>query len=74
MTGVNGQAHALLEHMKTHGYITSMEAFELYGATRLSSQIYSLRKHHNIETVMVDTTNRYGEPCRYGKFYYKGEK
>ena len=74
MTGAKGQSHALLEHMKTKGGITSMEAFELYGITRISSLIFSLRKYYNIDTVIIETTNRYGEPCRYGKFFYRGEK
>ena len=74
MTGVHGQSHALLEHMRTKGGITSMEAFELYGITRISSLIFSLRKNYDIETVMISTTNRFGEPCHYGKFFYRGEK
>ena len=74
MRGKDGQSHAILEHMKKHGYITSMQAFKLYGATRISSIIFSLRKDYDIETVMVSTTNRYGEPTRYGRFIFKGDK
>ena len=72
--GKRGQSHALIEHLKTKGSITSMEAFKLYGITRISSLIFSLRKQYDIETVIVNTTNRYGEHCNYGRFYYKGEK
>lgn len=72
MRGKRGQSHAILEHLQTKGSITSMEAFSMYGATRISSIIFSLRKQYDIDTVMCETTNRYGEECRYGKFVYKG--
>lgn len=72
--GTRGQSHALITHLKEKGPITSMEAFELYGITRISSLIFSLRDRYDIETVMLNTTNRFGEPTRYGKFYYRGEK
>jgi hypothetical protein len=72
--GERGQSKALINHLKAKGSITSMEAFNLYGITRISALIFSLRDRYNIETVMVDTTNRYGEHTRYGRFYYRGEK
>lgn len=42
--------------------ITSLEAFERYGATRLASIIYQLRyKHHmDIETDTILVKTRYG--------------
>jgi len=72
MRGERGQSRAILEHLQKKGSITSMEAFSLYGATRISSIIFSLRKNYDIETFMCDTVNRYGEDTRYGKFIYKG--
>lgn len=72
--GERGQSKALINHLKAKGSITSMEAFNLYGITRISALIFSLRDRYNIETVMIDTTNRYGEHTRYGRFYYRGEK
>ena len=72
MRGERGQSRAILEHLQKKGSITSMEAFSLYGATRISSIIFSLRKNYDIETLMCETTNRYGEETRYGKFVYKG--
>lgn len=42
-----------------------MQAFELYGITRLSGRIFDLRKAgHNIVSIDCDVTNRYGEKCR----------
>lgn len=72
--GERGQSKALINHLKATGSITSMEAFNLYGITRISALIFSLRARYNIETVMIDTTNRYGEHTKYGRFYYRGEK
>ena len=42
----------VLEHLQKYGYITSLEAIELYGATRLSDIIFRLRKrNYNISTI-----------------------
>lgn len=60
----------VLEHLQQNGTITSIEAIELYGATRLSDIIFNLRKRgYNIETKMLDTIDRYGNPCHYGKYF-----
>ena len=60
----------VLEHLQQNGTITSIEAIELYGATRLSDIIFNLRKRgYNIETKMFDTIDRYGNPCHYGKYF-----
>ena len=59
----------ILEHLKSNGYITSMEAFESYGVTRLSSIIYTLRHEgYNIESVYMTTTNRYGKQTRFASY------
>lgn len=55
----------VLNHLKEHGTITSWEAIEKYGATRLSSIIFNLRKKYNISTIMNEETDRYGNTCRY---------
>lgn len=61
----------VLNHMKRHKKkgITSMEAFELYGITRLSAKIFEL-KHDGyvIECVHETSTNRYGHLCRFGRY------
>lgn len=69
------QRSEVLNYMMRHGFITSETAFTLFGVTRISSVISDLRdKGVIIDTVMVDTTNRYGNPCRYGRFFYRGIK
>lgn len=59
----------VLEHLQKNNTITSMEAIDLYGATRLSDIIFNLRKKgYIIETKMIDTIDRYGNSCHYGKY------
>lgn len=60
---------AILNHLKEHGSITSNEAWELYGATRLSAIIFNLRhRGYDIETVMTNMTDRYGYAVNYAKY------
>lgn len=62
----------VLDWLKTHAGITSMEAFENFGATRLSAIIFNLKKSgHNIETVMVDGKDRFGNRTRYARYYLR---
>lgn len=59
----------VLEHLKEHGSITSLEAIELYGATRLSAIIFNLRKQgFDIETIDLPFTDRFGTKSHYGKY------
>ena len=63
----------VLEHLKKHKSITSWTAIQNYGATRLSAIIYNLRdRGYNIETMMIEDTDRYGNVSRYAKYIYKG--
>ena len=71
---MRGSKVAILEHLRTHKWLTSKEAFEKYGITRLAACIFDLReKGYEIETVMVETTTRFGEPCQYARYVLKGE-
>lgn len=56
-------------HLMKYRKITSQEAFELYGNTRLSSSIYELRAQgYPIETTIKEGYNRYGQPMRYAEY------
>lgn len=60
---------AVLDHLKKYGTITSLEAIDNYGATRLSAIIFNLRKEgYEIETVDLPFTDRYGAKSHYGKY------
>lgn len=59
----------VLEHLKEHNTITSIEAIDNYGATRLSDIIFRLRRRgYDIETVMLPFVDRYGNKSKYGKY------
>ena len=58
----------VLKHLKEHGKISSMDAFERYKATRLSAVIFNLRKDYIIDTEMVPF-----DGGRYGLYHYRGE-
>jgi hypothetical protein len=52
----------VLEHMRTHNGITTYEAFELYGITRLASRICDLRNMgHKIKKVSRNAVDRRGK-------------
>lgn len=63
----------IYHHLKKHGSITSIEAFEQYGATRLSAIIYELRHRERMDIESKDMTclDRYGNTCNYVKYVYK---
>lgn len=71
---MKGSKPRIINYMKLHGGITSMDAFKDLGITRLSARIKDLRDiGYDIVTIMIDGTNRYGEAVRYGKYVLKGE-
>lgn len=76
MIAKRGAHKAVLEYLQTHQAtgLTSMEAIEMFGVTRLSAIIYNLRKDHKIDTVPIEDTTRFGEHTTYGRYYYRGVK
>lgn len=63
------QNEMVLDYMEQNGSITSMQAFESLGITRLSGRIYELReKGHIIENIRRETTNRYGKRVHYDEY------
>ncbi len=60
------QCNRILDHLQRNGSITTMEAYERYGITRLSGRIWDLRHAgHRITSVTTEGVNRYGEPVRF---------
>ena len=67
----NTQTEAILNHLKKHKEITSMEAFKRYGCTRLAARIHELRaKGYNIETLDTNGKTRYGTSCQYATYVW----
>lgn len=58
----------VLEHLRKHGSITSLEAIDLYGATRLSGIIYNLKREYPIESVVRKCTDKYGNAANYSTY------
>lgn len=70
---MRGSKVAIIKYMKEHDGITSKEAFEQFGVTRLAACIFELRKlGYIIDTVMLDTVTRFGEHTSYAKYVFKG--
>lgn len=66
---MRGQRGAVFNHLKTQGYITSWQAIEEYGCTRLAAVICDLRKMgYNIATEEIKGKNRFGEPTTYARY------
>lgn len=71
---MKGSKPRIIEYMIKHNGITSMDAFKDLGITRLSARIKELRESgYNISTIMIDGTNRFGEPVRYGLYVLRGD-
>ena len=60
-------------HLLKKKSITSWEAIELYGATRLSAIIFGLRDKYDIITKMVDGKDRFGNQIRFAKYVYNSK-
>lgn len=65
------QKQLIEKHLLEKGKITSWEAFEIYGITRLSHIIYVLRRKYDIISVSTTKKNRYGHYCTYSTYTLK---
>ena len=63
----------VLEHLQTHGVLSSWEAIDKYGETRLAAKIFELRKKYDIESEDKEGIDRYGNLSHYVDYYYHGE-
>lgn len=62
----------VLKMLKKGKCVSSMQAFEDFGATRLSAIIFNLRAEGlNVQDRWVNGVNRYGNPCRYKEYFLK---
>lgn len=67
------QKQLIEKHLLEKGKITSWEAFEIYGVTRLSHIIYVLRRKYDIISVSTTKKNRYGHYCTYSTYTLKND-
>lgn len=69
------QNKTVLEHMQRDGFITSWQAIQLYGITRLSGRIYDLRKEgYKISSKSRICKNRFGNNCNIAVYELEEEK
>ena len=65
------QMTAIKNHLTRRKSITSMQAIELYGCTRLSAKIYELKKQGwVIDSIPQIGETRYGDTCTYVKYRF----
>ena len=66
---MRGQTAAVLNELKAQREVTNKRMFEIYGITRLSSIIYSLRNQgFIIHTIMKDGVTRFGDSTKYASY------
>lgn len=69
------QEMMVLNHLKSYKTITSLEAIQEYGITRLSDRIYTLRnKGYTITNDWTSGKNRFGKKVRWVKYTLKEDK
>jgi hypothetical protein len=67
------QNKRVLDYMKSHRGITSLEAIQELGVTRLSARILDLKnKGYDIDGIFIEVLNRYGELGHVKKYFIKG--
>ena len=58
------QSEQVLSHLQTKKTITSLEAINEYGITRLADVVFRLKKDgHNIVATDIKVKNRFGKSC-----------
>ena len=64
------QANMVLDYIRDFGAITSFEAFQDLGITRLAAVIHIIRHRYNInvKTDYVTAKNRYGNPVTFARY------
>ena len=67
------QEKMVLQHLQEHGSITSYEAIQLYGATRLSAIIFNLRHNEGFEisTDLEKVRTRFGAKTQVARYKLK---
>ena len=72
----SNQKERVLAYVRLHGSITSLEAIQHYGITRLASTIEQMAKvgHQFDHEHQVKVQNRFGEESRVTRYHYKGMK
>lgn len=69
------QINDVINHLRKYKKITSFDAINEYGATRLSGIIFKLKERgFEIETEIVNGKTRYGNHVRYAVYHLVKDK
>ena len=64
----------VLKYIQTHkNGITSIQAIDMFKATRLSAIIFELRKRYKIMSISEQGVTEDGYPYTYARYVYQGE-
>lgn len=65
----------VLKHLQKKGSITSWDAIQRYGATRLSAIIFNLRKRgYIIDDMWMEKRDRFGNKYQFVNYIYGGRE
>lgn len=68
------QKEQILNHLQDGKAITSLEAWQEYGISRLSNIIFKLRgEGYDIKSKLMKTMNRFGATCWVSKYVMEDE-
>lgn len=69
------QIQRTIEHLQKYGVITSLDAINRYGNTRLSGTMWALKqKGYNFKTRRIAVENRYGKKTYVTEYYINKEE
>lgn len=68
------QKDRVLDYMHQNGSITTWEAFQNLGVSRLANVIAEIRKEYVVESITRITKNRYGDKCHFSEYRLSNEK
>lgn len=72
---MTNKTNEVLKYLQKNKEITSEQAINFFGATRLSAIIFKLRKRgYNIITKREEIFDRYGNYCPFARYVYLGMK
>ena len=72
----SSQKQRILAYVRTNGSITSLEAIDAYGITRLAPRIFEMIEEGHVfeKKHQVKVQKRFGEDSRVTRYHYKSMK
>lgn len=71
--GKINKTQLIKKHLIEKGSISTWEAINLYGETRLADVVYRLKKRGmDIATILIDCVDRYDNNGHYANYVYRG--